>query len=358
MKQIEWGHEVIEAEVQTRIRKKLLRKFWLKVGAVTLIALILAIRLFGGELAQKLLHWPWNFGMDPNCLYRPHYAEPVNTGPNERLLEIMYEAAVDVEDSFKFDTDILKCNTADQVFQITCATADELKSRYPELFWISGVEPVLTMSEDGTEICRTTTVNFQRVKEFAHMPAKKMYRELKQEAKRLLDGAPKHGSDFDKALYVHDQLVQLITYDVPGSESQEYQLCHTVYGALAEHSAVCMGYSVTYQYLMRELGVKCVYAHGDIKVSAAELLLSKLTMKDNGHAWNWIELDRESYWVDVTWDDPLDENWQEISGAVSHEYCFVDDDKIFESRSPDDACKELPACRSMKLNKQLMEADS
>ena len=50
-------------------------------------------------------------------------------------------------------------------------------------------------------------------------------------------------------------------------------------------------------------------------------------------------------------------NGNDCGGPVAHSYCFVDDDKIFETRRLGDGYDDLDPCRSMKLNDQLLQAD-
>jgi transglutaminase/protease-like cytokinesis protein 3 len=119
---------------------------------------------------------------------------------------------------------------------------------------------------------------------------------------------------------------------------------------------VCAGYAAGYNYVLRLLGVESRYMTGNVKKNLLDKLFP-LTMKDGGHAWNLVKLDGDWYWVDVTWDDTgLDPDEDGIQ--VIHEYCFVDDDKIFESRKLLDGTEGLPKCKSMKLNEKLLEADA
>ena len=368
---MKYGQTSFDAEIRRRMQKKKRRKRLVRFALLLVLAAVLLRPSVSGRIRQLLGRLKERSGeitmllLEPDGQHqpqaseddvpaRPQKQEPDSTDPNEELLALMRESALKFEAGFEFETAIIGCSTSDQLFEAVFAVFSEMMRRNPEIFWISGVHPSVTLWGDNAELDQTARVDFIFTDAFPGMQPEEMFREMKQEAARILESAPKTGSDYEKALFVHDYLVEHTAYDLQGSRRDGFQLCHTAYGALVKHSAVCMGYAAAYQYLLRELGVHCMYASGTVKESAR----SSLSLQsDGGHAWNCVELDGEYYWVDVTWDDPLDQNGQEIGGPVKHEYCFVDDNKIFETRILSEEYADLPVCQSMKLNDQLMEAD-
>ena len=97
-------------------------------------------------------------------------------------------------------------------------------------------------------------------------------------------------SDYEKALYVHDALVNSLEYDSSTINS------HNIYGALVEKSAVCEGYAKAFKYILDELNIDCILVNGTATNSSG---------KTESHMWNYIRLDGNWYGVDVTWDDPI-----------------------------------------------------
>lgn len=108
-------------------------------------------------------------------------------------------------------------------------------------------------------------------------------------------------TDTDKALILHDYLVEQVTYnwevDVAlrkGESMEEVEKrtgvrIYTAYGALVEGDAVCQGYALAYKLLLDRCGVDC-------KVVSSDRM---------NHVWNLVEIDRNWYHVDATWDDPV-----------------------------------------------------
>lgn len=100
------------------------------------------------------------------------------------------------------------------------------------------------------------------------------------------------GNNYNKALIVHDTLVDLIEYDQTGSRLNAYN----IYGALIEKQVVCEGYAKAFKYIMDSLNIPCILVSGEATNSSG---------KTESHMWNYIQLEDNWYGVDVTWDDPL-----------------------------------------------------
>lgn len=219
------------------------------------------------------------------------------------------------------------------------STYEKILRDHPEIFWITGTE--YTMYPDKTEF------------KYSLMPGSKddirsMSEKMQETAHSILVTVPDDWSDYEKALYIHDYLADTVQYDFEGmrvnqqknetKESNSAASYNTPYGGLIEHSVVCAGYAATYQYLMQSLGIECGTVSG--------------TGNGDLHAWNYVLLDGKYYWVDVTWDDPSSETEQpDNHGApFSHFYCFVNDELISRTHTPDEDEKNLPVCDTMDLN--------
>lgn len=85
-------------------------------------------------------------------------------------------------------------------------------------------------------------------------------------------------TDFEKALWLHDWLLDNCTYDYT------YLYCNAE-GALTRGTGTCEAYHRAYVMLLNRVGI----ASG--------------RMTGNGHVWTAVKMDGEWYQVDVTWDD-------------------------------------------------------
>ncbi len=143
-------------------------------------------------------------------------------------------------------------------------------------------------------------------------------------------------TDEEKALAVHDKLINLATYNTPVLEKEEGDLAHTAYGAFVADSAgianycVCDGYSLAYEYCMQMLGIPCVVVRGRVEVPYPD-------GETGGHAWNLVQIDGIWYEMDSTWDDQttfMDQVAEQYEPG-SYEYQF------FEEMTSDTAYMDL-----------------
>lgn len=100
-------------------------------------------------------------------------------------------------------------------------------------------------------------------------------------------------SEYNKALTVHDALVNSLEYY---SSNEKNNNTHNIYGALIERKVVCEGYAKAFKYVLDSLNIECILVSGTATNSTGET---------EAHMWNYIKLDENWYGVDVTWDDPI-----------------------------------------------------
>lgn len=120
-------------------------------------------------------------------------------------------------------------------------------------------------------------------------------------------------SDYEKELAIHDFITGWSSFDygVFGHSSEDgfTDGSDTPYGVLINQSAMCHGYSSTFQLFMDMLDIECITVFGTPGGSGVE------------HSWNMVKLDGEWYCVDCAWDDP-------IGGSPGHTYFNVTSDYL------------------------------
>lgn len=141
-----------------------------------------------------------------------------------------------------------------------------------------------------------------------------------QKVNEIITGIPVNcNSQYEIALYLHDYLVDHVTYSLEGNHD-------SAYSALVHGEAACYGYSKAYQYLLTLAGVR------------ARTIIGKSVDPDGkeiGHAWNQVWIDDICYYTDVTWDD-----W-DFTGI--HAY-FLCSQKMFSKEHVPDINFILPDC--------------
>lgn len=115
--------------------------------------------------------------------------------------------------------------------------------------------------------------------------------EYERAVAEALSGVNASWTDMEKALYLHDYIVDNCKYDLTYSKYSSYNI-------FVEKTAVCQGYSLAYKDLMNRVNIPCQIVTSD----------------SANHAWNLLKLDGNYYYVDTTWDDPT----PDLVGRVRH----------------------------------------
>lgn len=146
---------------------------------------------------------------------------------------------------------------------------------HPELFWM---ETAYSGKYVPSGQCVEIDLRFNRTaRDLEDSKAR-----FDESAGQILSEAQNLSSDYDKEKFVHDALIDHITYNM-GAEMNQ-----SAYSALVNGQTVCAGYARAFQYLMQQMGIPCYYCTG---------------FAGESHAWNIVRLDDGFYNVDTTWDD-------------------------------------------------------
>lgn len=137
---------------------------------------------------------------------------------------------------------------------------------------------------------------------------------FEENAGQILSGAQNLANDYEKEKFVHDALIERISYQMSAEMNQ------SAYSALVNGQTVCAGYARAFQYLMQQLGVPCYYCTG---------------YAGENHAWNIVRLDDGYYNVDTTWDD---------TGDGTYDYFNKTDADYADSHLRQEMSVYLPSC--------------
>lgn len=146
---------------------------------------------------------------------------------------------------------------------------------HPELFWL---ETAYYCKYKRNGQCVEIDLSFNRTAQ--NLDSEKTI--FNENATSILSQAYNLGSDYEKEKFVHDMLLERISYNLRAEMNQ------SAYSALVNGQTVCAGYARAFQYLLQQLGIPCYYCTG---------------YAGENHAWNIVSLEDGYYNVDVTWDD-------------------------------------------------------
>ncbi len=182
--------------------------------------------------------------------------------------------------------------------------------------------------------CKVYTEGRKSYFEAEYILSKEEYTQKLKEAKDIasviIDGASVYTSVYEKEKYVHDYIINHCKY----AEPTESPLANTMYGCLVEGKAACEGYSRAFQYIMSALNIDNRIVTGESADDGVNYV---------SHMWNYVVLDGEGYFVDLTWDDPKGD-----SDVLRHTYFNVTtNDILIKYRN---IRQQLPLCTATKYN--------
>ena len=206
---------------------------------------------------------------------------------------------------------------------------------HPEFFWLGNGNSYNTVStDDKTDLTLTP---------FAMDPnaVPGMQAQLAAKVDSVISKAKDQPTAFDQIIYIHDFLVEHTQYDneayrlvSSGKQAETILDSTTAYGCLVNGRAICSGYSAAFQYLAQSLGYQCGRVSGFKKGGES-------------HEWNYILLDDEYYFIDVTWDDPVSPDG--TSNSKSYEFFCITTDELLRTHEIDKD-QLVPQCSGTKYD--------
>lgn len=223
--------------------------------------------------------------------------------------------------------------------KITLATMDTelmrqayqaLTSDYGGLFWVEGY--VFTSYTKGDELIG---LEFSPTYVMDEQQKNEVQSQVDAVVDEWLSGISIHDSDYEKAKYVFETLIENVDY-VEGARDNQNILSVFLY-----QQTVCQGYACATQYLLRQVGIPSTIVSGYANGQA--------------HAWNLVKLDGSYYHMDTTWGNStyLDTDSREEK-FVNYNYLCMTDREIGLTHQPN-MMFTLPECSSMENNYYVRE---
>ncbi len=152
-------------------------------------------------------------------------------------------------------------------------------------------------------------------------------------------------SDYEKAKYIHDWLVNNTSYAYDQYYSKNYQMgngitAFEILSIFKYGKGVCSAYATTFDLIAREAGLKTQFIHGDVNNNRG--------FGWQNHVWNLVEIDGQLYHLDATWDDSVTTDGREM---LRYKYFLIDDRTMSETHKWDES--KYPSANNGCLNQGL-----
>ncbi len=152
-------------------------------------------------------------------------------------------------------------------------------------------------------------------------------------AKAIATSAVSYTSDYEKELYIHDYIVNHCTYDTSKDNMND------IYGCLVNGRASCEGYSRAFQYILSAVSIDNRLVTGMGENAAG---------KYEGHMWNYVVIEDEGYFTDITWDDPS------ADGSILR-HTYFNNTTADMLKKHNEIAETLPLCTSTTYNYYIYE---
>ncbi len=196
---------------------------------------------------------------------------------------------------------------------------------YGDIFWVSGYQ--INTYQKGDEI---VSLEF--------LPTYTMTEEQKNVYQVTIDsvttewlaGISQDATDYEKALYVFETLIEKVDYDANSKENQN------ILSTFLYNSTVCQGYADGAWYLLDKLGIKSAIVTGNANNEA--------------HAWNLVYLDGAYYYMDVTWgNSKYKDTDSSTKKRINYAYLAMDSEELLRSHEITSHF-DMPDCLSNQDN--------
>lgn len=203
---------------------------------------------------------------------------------------------------------------------------------HPEFFWLRAGGEGVSVEKDGT-----TTVTITPIYSESESVNKQRTAELNSRVDSIVKQAASLPTLYEKVLFVHDYMVDSMTYNheeaaLNTDDYKDVLISSTSYGSIINNAPICSGYSAGFQLIMQKLGIPCGRING--------------YANDGLHQWNYVLLDGNYYYMDVTWDDPSYDNGDE---GKSYAYFCINEELLTKTHDIEWEF-DAPECVENKYN--------
>ena len=180
---------------------------------------------------------------------------------------------------------------------------------YPEYFWLSGESTVWEMY-NGSFYKLELGYNMEKEEIDSYQ------QQIDSAVNEFLTYIPEESDTYTKVKLTYEWIINNTEY-LENDNDQNIQ------SVLIQNESVCAGYAKTFQYLMNELEIPCIYVEG--------------YAEGEPHAWNIVDIDGVYTNVDCTWGEPYFEGEEDdYPETVIYDYLCITTEELSRTHTPEE----------------------
>ncbi len=183
---------------------------------------------------------------------------------------------------------------------------DYISNNQKLLSYINDFVPVYNSFKNiETEFDNLGKINLK----ISHIYNENDIKEIDKKIDEIINNEIKDDMDNEaKIKAIHDYIINNTKYDINRSDNGDTTYhSDTAYGALIEGYAICGGYADSMKLFLDKLNIP------NFKISS------------ENHIWNAVYVNDNWFHLDLTWDDPVDKNGNDI---LEYNYFLIDTDEL------------------------------
>ncbi|MBT1278882.1 stalk domain-containing protein [Thermoanaerobacter sp. CM-CNRG TB177] len=220
--------------------------------------------------------------------------------------------------SNSFYNSVRSSGTVNDILNSISDIVDLVLAHHPEI----GYANKWTISANSfNNVISKVSIKFEYI--YPKDKLEKMKDEVYIKAKEIISQIIKPDmSDIDKVKAIHDYIVKNTKYDYENLINNTIPPeSYTAYGVLIKGVGVCQGYAAAFNLLAQLAGIDSLGVAGTGFNYSGSM----------PHAWNMIRIDGKISYVDVTWDDPVPDQ----GDNVRYDYFNVTEEQLAKDHSWD-----------------------
>lgn len=216
----------------------------------------------------------------------------------------------------------------------------EIAYEHPELFWYDpyNFEPTITVNGSNEYF-----LNIKPSYLFNKQQVEQMDTKFQEKIEEIVLIAKTKPNTYEQVLYVHDYIVDNCVYDYDAYNNGDYKSPSiNAYGCLVNGKAICSGYSMAFNAIMKRLGYE---------IGVEFSTYDSFSIFSEGHVWNYCKLDGDYYYFDLTWDD-IDPSNESMYNRFEYYYSYfaITKDELAKAHLTLAPQAPTPNCNGTKYN--------